>query len=188
MDIKRFTKFHRLFELVYQLIVLNLLFIIGVLFGGIIFGILPSGYNLVQGIGRINNGEEIRVKDFFKGFKESFFSINTSCFMLLLLIILWVAQFVLLGQFFNKVYFIMTGAMLLLLVAYAINTPVHSKKNNFKRLVGIFLINPKLNFYLLLLSCIFLYVNDHISGLWLFLSFSSFQYFFEKAKKTLLRV
>ncbi|WP_326931605.1 DUF624 domain-containing protein [Enterococcus avium] len=188
MDTKRFTKFHRLFELVYQLIVLNLLFIIGVLFGGIIFGILPSGYNLVQGIDRINNGEEVRVKDFFKGFKETFFSINTSCFMLLLLIILWIAQFVLLGQFFNKVYFIMTGAMLLLLVAYAINTPVHNKKNNFKRLVGIFLINPKLNFYLLLLSCIILYVNDHISGLWLFLSFSSFQYFFEKAKKTLLRV
>ncbi|OJG57298.1 hypothetical protein RV07_GL003593 [Enterococcus malodoratus] len=43
----------------------------------------------------------------------------------------------------------MTGAMLLLLVAYAINTPVHNKKNNLKRLVGIFLINPKLNFYLL---------------------------------------
>lgn len=188
MDIKRFTKFHKIFESVYQLIVLNLFFIMGVLSGGIILGILPSGYSLAQGIDRINNGEEIRGKDFLMDFKKSFFSINSSCFMLLLLIIIWIVQFVLIGQFFNSLYFIMTGAILLLLVVYATNMPIYRENINMKRLVAMFLINPKLNFYLLLLSCIFLYVNEHVSGLWLFLSFSSFQYFFEKAKKSLLRV
>lgn len=187
MNIKQFTKFHKLFEVVYHLIVLNLLFIVGIISGGIIFGILPSAYSLVQGIERLNNGEETKVKFFFKDFKDSFFSINTSCFKLLMLIIIWFVQFIVFDRFFNSIYFILTGSILLLLVTYATNTPIYSEKNNIKRLVGTFLINPKLNFYLLLLSCIFLYVNEHISGLWLFLSFSAFQYFFEKAKKTLLR-
>lgn len=187
MNVGRFAKFHRLFELVYQLIILNFLFILGIFSGGVIFGILPSAYSLVQGIKRIDNGEEILVRNFFRDFKKSFISIHSSYFKLLMLIVIWFIQFVIFRQFFYPIYFNITGVILLLLVIYAINTPLH-RKNNLTRLVGILLINPKLNFYLLLLSCVFLYINEHVSGLSLFLSFSVFQYFFEKAKKMLLRI
>lgn len=184
----KFIKLQRLFDIIYNLIVLNILFIIGLLLSGIILGILPGMYSLVKEIEKIIIGEETSIKSFFHNYKSSFLFINKSYSKLLLLIVAWFIQIVFFYQVVNTIYFAVTGILLFLFVVYATNIPLNDKNRHLKNLVEIFLINPKLNIYLILLGIIFIYMSERVSGLWLFLSFSSYQFLFERAKKTLLRI
>lgn len=184
----KFLKFQKLFDILYHLIVLNILFVIGVLAGGIILGILPSMYSLVTEIEKIIIGRETNIESFIHNYKASFFLINKSYAKLLLLIVAWIIQFIFLHEVFNIIYFTVTGVMLLLFVLYATNRKLTDKNNHLKKVIEMFLINPKLNIYLILLGIIFIYMNERISGLWLFLSFSLYQFLFERVKKALLRL
>lgn len=183
---ERMLKLKSIVDLVYKLILLNLIWLIMTMCGGIIFGIIPSSICLAEQIQKILTGEESTIKNFLSSYKAKFIGANKKYILLTLLFVCWIIQFLLFFSILSSLYFITTGILLIMILTYASTSYKEiPDRNAFKYTVGIMVINLKFNFYLITIGLLIIYATFTIKGLWMFLSISAFAYFFEKGKKTL---
>lgn len=174
--IMNFSKIWNITELIYNLIILNLLWLLTTMLGGFIFGIVPSTFCLINQLKRLINKEKVSIYTYFNDYIKSFLSTNKMHITLIGFLIIWSLQFFFFHQYINVIYFISTGILLLLLIIYATKIVKTSIKNNFKSVMIAFIKNPKFNIYMLLLGLLFSYITINIEGFWLFFSFSSYIY------------
>ncbi|GAB2022866.1 hypothetical protein RyT2_19400 [Pseudolactococcus yaeyamensis] len=76
----------------YNLIKLNLFWWMGLIFGGIIFGLYPSSIVLFQLVNRFVQGYEVTLKDFFRAYFQIFKSANRQNFPTLILILVLLTE------------------------------------------------------------------------------------------------